>query len=97
MAKEIEFKGLRHDGLGTLFQISPLRTEEGTKHMPLIVMRSDGSQVKIIRNLDLLKQKQNDWVFCVWQGRRRSDVFRFQVRDFREHIKNNPRQADQVI
>jgi hypothetical protein len=95
--QQIIFNGLRHDGLHQLFGISPLRTEEGTRMMPLIIVSPKGSNISVIRNINLLSQDDDCWVLCVWPGKKRSDAFRFQVKDFREFIKHNPKRDNQVI
>lgn len=96
--RPIVFQSLRHDGLDTLFEKSPIRQEIGKVRMPLIVISPNGKEITTVRSAsDLYDCDLDCWVIAIWPGKKRSDPFRFTVGQFLEHVKEHKKTGTQVI
>ncbi len=82
------------------FEESGIRNCREQKQHPYLIF----SPTKTRMNVDicytadeLLELPDNTKVMAQWKGKKRSDFYRFTVRELKRHIAGNPRQARQRI
>lgn len=88
-------EGFRRD-IESYFRSSGIREWKKLNHTPFIVI---GKEIEICDNAKKLvdKFKSSDLVLGQWRGEWSSDFFWFKVGEFKEYIKNNPKESYQII
>ncbi len=82
------------------FEGSGIRNCKEQKQRPFLVFRPTKTRMNVdlcFNTNDLLDMPDNTKVMAQWQGKSRSDFYRFTVRELKQHIADNPRQARQRI
>jgi|SRR5581483_5825539 len=82
------------------FEESGLRQNKREKQHPFLVLRPTKTRMNVdvaFTAEELLALPENTRVIKQWRGSKRSDCYRFTVRDLKRHIADNPKTGSQKI
>ncbi len=82
------------------FEKSGIRRNKVQKQHPFIVVTTKNKKIKVevvYSCRELMKFPKRAKVLAQWEGKTRSDYYRFSIKELKEHIENNPKKTTQEI
>jgi len=82
------------------FKLSGIRECEELPHHPFLVFQEEGRETSlniVHKPAELITFPDENIVIAQWEGKYRSDWFKFKVNDFKNYIKKYPKKEYYVI